>query len=124
MKATILINYDENIKKVEEEERNRFLKSLLDQLTIPTDDFWTIEDSSLTLSVDQRIKLRQVLLREGIQIIEDLEGFMQVFINNELVGSWNKPHYVLKKDLSQLDPKKQLYIEMNIECWTIYEIKE
>jgi hypothetical protein len=57
MKSTILLNYDENTRQVEEEERLRFLKNLLDQIGIPTNDFWTTEP---TLSVNQKIKLRSI----------------------------------------------------------------
>jgi hypothetical protein len=46
---------------------------------------------------------------------------MQIYVENELVAFWDKPTYILKKDLRQLDPRKQIYMEMQINCWTIFE---
>lgn len=121
MKGTLLLNYDENTKAVEEEERTRFLHSLLEQMGIPVNEFWTGE---INLSVDQRIKLRNILATYLVQVIEDLDGHMQVYVENELVGEWYKCSYKLKKDLRQIDPKKRVYLEMEINYWSIFEEQE
>jgi hypothetical protein len=121
MKGTILLNYDDNTQKVEDEEKTRFLKSLLEQMGVPIDDFWTADSS---LSVNQKIKLRGILATYAIQVIDDLDGHMQVYVEGEKVGEWNKCTYKLKKDLRELDPKKQLYLEMYVDCWTIFEENE
>lgn len=121
MKGTILLNYDDNTQKVEDEEKTRFLKSLLEQMGVPIDDFWTADS---LLSVNQKIKLRGILATYAIQVIDDLDGHMQVYVEGEKVGEWNKCTYKLKKDLRELDPKKQLYLEMYVDCWTIFEENE
>lgn len=121
MKGTLLLNYDENTRLVEDEERHRFLYSLLEQIGLPVNEFWQGE---INLSIDQKIKLRNILATYGIQVIEDIDGHMQVYAENELVGEWNKCNYKLKKDLRQLDPKKRLYLEMHIDYWSIFEEQE
>jgi len=121
MQGTILLNYDENVKQVEEEEKSRFLKNLLEQMGVEVDSFWTTETA---LSIDQRIKLRSILATYMIQVIDDLDGHMQIYVQDELCGEWFKSTYKLKRDLRQLDPKKQLYMEMTINCWTIFEEQE
>lgn len=121
MKGTLLLNYDENTRLVEEEEKNRFLHALLEQMGIPVAEFWT-NDSKLT--VDQRIKLRNILSTYNVQVIDDLDGHMQVYVENDLVGEWHKCEYKLKKDLRQRDPRKQLYLEMQVNYWSIFEEQE
>lgn len=121
MKGKLLLNYDENTRAVEEEEKNRFLHSLLEQMGIPVNDFWTGE---INLSIDQKIRLRAILATYSIQVIDDLDGNMQVYVENELVGEWHKCNYKLKKDLRQLNPKKQIYLEMEINYWSIFEEQE
>jgi hypothetical protein len=121
MQGTILLNYDENVKQVEEEEKLRFLKSLLEQMGVPIEEFWTAD---IFLSVDQRVKLRGILAAYGIQVIDDLDGHMQIYVEGELVGEWFKSTYKLKQDLRQLDPRKRLYTEMTIKFWTIFEEQE
>ncbi len=121
MQGTILLNYNENVKQIEEEEKLSFLRNLLEQMGVTVDDFWT---TGTSLSIDQRVKLRTILATYGIQVIDDLDGHMQVYVERELVGEWFKSTYKLKRDLRELDPKKQLYMEMTINFWTIFEEQE
>lgn len=121
MKGTILLNYNENTNQVEDEEKNRFLRGLLDQMGVPIHTFWSDDNS---LSIDQKIKLRNLLINYSIQVIDDHDGHLTVYVDGELVGEWHKCNYKLKRDLSQIDPKKQLYLEMEINCWSLFEEQE
>lgn len=121
MKGTILLNYDDNTQKVEDEEKTRFLKSLLEQMGVPIDDFWTTDSS---LSVNQKIKLRGILATYAIQVIDDLDGLLQIYVEGEKIAEWQKPSYKLKRDLKEIDPKKQLYLEMSIDCWSVFDEEE
>lgn len=121
MKATLLLNHDENTKQVEEEEKTRFLRNLLQESGVPIQEFW---NSDGPLTVDQRIKLRKILSTYDIQVIDDLDGHMQVYVGGEIIGEWHKCTYKLKRDLRQMDPRKQLYLEMEVNCWTLFEEKE
>lgn len=124
MKGTILLNHTENTKQVEEEEKTRFLRGILEEMGVPVQEFWA---SETVLSIEQRIKLRGILATYGIQVIDDLDGHMQVWVSPDKeeepqkVAEWYKCIYKLKRDLRQLDPRKQLYLEMNIECWSLFE---
>lgn len=126
MKGTILLNHTENVRLIEEEEKLRFFHTLLVEMDIPLDNIW--EDDT-PLSVDQKIKLRDILTTYRLQVIDDLDGHMQVFFTDDdgkvqLVGEWHKCTYKLKRDLSQRDPKKQLYLEMEVNCWSLFEEQE
>lgn len=118
MNGTILLNYDENVKHVENEEKNRFLFGLLEQMNLPIQEFWGEENS---LSVIQKIKLRNLLNIYNIQVIDDQDGHLQVFFEKELIGEWHKCTYKIKKDLQEIDPKKQLFLELSIKCWSLFE---
>ena len=122
MKATILLNHTENTRQVEDEEKTRFLKGVLDQMGVPIQEFWT---SDMPLTVDQRIKLRGILGTYGIQVIDDLDGHMQIWVSSEgeqqKVADWFKCTYKLKRDLRALDPRKQLYLEMEVNCWSLFD---
>jgi hypothetical protein len=121
MKATILLNHDENTKKVEDEEKTRFLRNILEQMGMPVQEIWTTDAA---LSVDQRIKLRGILATYSVQVIDDLDGHMQVYVEDEKVAEWNKCTYKLKRDLRQIDPRKQLYLEMEVDCWSLFDESE
>ena len=121
MKGIILLNYNDNVQQVEEEEKSRFLRSLLEQMGVPIEDIWKDE---ILLTIEQKIKIRNLLTTYAVQVIDDLDGHMQVYVEGEKVGEWNKCIYKLKQDISQLDPRKKLYIEMEIDCWSIFEEQE
>lgn len=125
MKGTILLNYNENTRQVEDEEKSKFLKDLLEQMGVPIDNIW---DDNGFLSIEQKIKLRNILTTYGVKVIDDLDGHMQIYAEGdgklELVGEWQKCTYKIKRDLSEIDKKKQLYLEMEVDCWTLFEQQE
>jgi len=121
MKGTILLNHNENTKKVEDEEKTRYLRGILEQMGVPIQEFWMTDDP---LSVDQKIKLRSILTTYNIQIIDNLDGLLQIYVEGEKVAEWFKCTYKLKRDLREIDPRKQLYLEMEVNCWSLFEESE
>jgi len=121
MKGTILLNYDANVKQVEEEEQMRFLYSLLESMGVPIQDFWMGENS---LSVIQKIKLRNLLHLYNIKLVDDRDGHLEVYCENEKIAEWHKCTYKIKKDLQELDPRKQLYLEMSVDCFSVFDENE
>jgi hypothetical protein len=124
MKGTILLNYNENTRQVEEEEKARFLRGILEQCFENTEvanqvqEIWDIDGP---LPAPQKIKLRDVLATYNLQVIDDFDGGLKIYLENELVANWKKPYYKLMTDLSQVDRKKRLYLEMCVECWSVFE---
>lgn len=116
MKQVYLLDYKENLKKVEEEEKYRFVKSVLAAIGINI-DFWK-ED---LLSVQDRIKLKGILSSYKISIIDSFDGHLQVFANDDLIGEWRKCTFKIKQDLSIKDPKKRKFIEMETDFWTTFD---
>lgn len=121
MKGTILLNYNDNTKQVEDEEKMRFLRGLLEQMGVPIQEIWATDEP---LSTMQRIKLRGILATYNVQVIDDLDGHMQIYVEGEKVAEWLKCTYKLKRDLRQIDPRKQLYLEMEVNCWSLFEEEE
>src|SRR5574338_1731606 len=121
MKATILLNKNENLQKVEDEEKTRYLRNILELMGVPIQDFWTSDEP---LSIEQRMKLRGVLGSFGVQVIDDLDGHMQIYVEGEKVAEWFKSTYKIKRDLRERDPRKQLYLEMEVNCWSLFDEAE
>lgn len=121
MKGTILLSYNENTKKIEDEEQGRFLRSILEQMGVPIQDFWATD---APLNINQKIKLRSILSTYEIQVIDDLDGNIQIFVAGEAIASWQKPIYRIKRDLREIDPRKQLYLEMIICYSSLFEQDE
>jgi hypothetical protein len=127
MKGTILLNYSDDTRQVEDEEKARFLRGILFASFENTDvatQIETIWSSDGPLPASQKVKLRGILATYGIQVIDDLDGHMQIYLENELIAEWYKCTYKLKRDLRAIDPRKRIYLEMEVNCWSVFDDKE
>ena len=118
MNYTVLLDSDTNVKESESEEKSKFIRSILESLNIDL-TFWNSEE--LTLSIDNRIHMRKILSQYEIDIIEAADGELNIFFEKSKIGSWSKPTYILKRDCSNVDPKKQLYLEMCVNFTSIFD---
>jgi len=128
MKGIILLNYNENTRQVEDEEKARFLRNFLEQCFNDApgvaEQIATIWDVDGPLSAPQKVKLRNILTTYNINVIDDFDGNLKVFIENQPVAEWVKPSYKLKKELDVRDPKKRIFLEMEVNCWSIFDSSE
>jgi hypothetical protein len=120
MQSTILLNTNENTRQVEREEQGRFVKSILTAFGVPIEEHWIDEE----LSVDQTMKIRRILSQYKIEIVDDMDGGVKMFCEKDMIAEFKKPHYVLRKDNSQKDPNKKLYLEMTTNTWSILDRKD
>lgn len=122
MKYTILLSKDEDTRKVEDEEKSKLIRNILEQMGLPVDEFWVNTERALT--VEEKIKLREILHAYNVIIIDNLDGHMQIYVENDLVAEWQKPYYKLKTDLRQINPYKRTYLEMNVDFWSVFDQEE
>lgn len=120
-KEVILLNANADVRTIEQEERTRFLYNVITSMELPVNDFWQGE---LKLDTHQRIYLREILQSYGVQVIEELDGHMQVYVEEDLIAEWIPCKFVLKKDLRERNPKKKLYLEMEVNTWTVFDDDE
>jgi hypothetical protein len=127
MRGTILLNYNENTRQVEEEEKARFLRGILEQCFADSkiaDQFHEIWVEDGVLPAPQKVKLRHVLATYGIQVIDDLDGHMRIFLDGDLMAEWFKCTYKLKSEPRVHDPRKRFYLEMEVNCWSVFDAPE
>ncbi len=85
---------------------------------VPINELWQADQD---LSVEDKIKLRGILSTYNIKTIDDSDGHLQMFVDGELIAEWHKPQYKMKRDLSEIDPGKKLYVEMHADYWSIFD---
>lgn len=107
----------EDSKVVEEEERNSFIKSILSEVGVPLEEVWP----DISLSTEQKIKLRNLLAKLEIEIIDDMDRGYQIFHQDTKLGEWFKPRFILREDLGARTLAKKLYFEMLIKTWSIFD---
>lgn len=131
MKGSLLLNHDENLKQVENEEKSRFLIEILmncfdssEEAKTQLDNIFNLEDPLLILPASKKIQLKQLLSIYNIEVIDDNDGSLTIYLDKEKIAEFHKPLYKMKKDYSQLDRKKRFYLEMTLNFWTIFEQPE
>lgn len=107
----------EDANSVEEEEKNSFVKDVLTELGIELDEAWP--DPELT--VEQKIKLRELLKKFNIIVLEDQEKNVSIYLENDVIAEWERPQFILHRDLKQIDPRKKIYLEMKVNARSIFE---
>lgn len=111
---TVLLDYNVDRTGVESEEKLKFIRSILEALDVEVDSEVWPEPPETSLTLENKIKLRQQLSSLGLIILEQSDGSLEVYHDNQMIGEWKQPFYVLKTDPSQIDPKKKLYLEMHV----------
>lgn len=106
----------EDVKTVEEEERNSFIKTVLEQIGLDISDIWP----NILLSLDEKIKLREYLNKFDVLIL-DVKETLEIYVGKELVAKWYRPLFALKTDLSEINPSKKIFVEMTIIYESIFE---
>jgi hypothetical protein len=109
---------DERI--VEEEERNLFIKGVLEQIGVPLEGIWP----DILLTVEAKIKLRDLLSELEIEIIDNGDREYEVYYQNAKLAKWFKPKFIMRKDIMARTLAKKLYYEMIVNTWSVFDQEE
>jgi hypothetical protein len=107
----------EDAKTVEEEERNSFLRGVLEKIGVPVEEYWP----DIYLTIDQKISLRDLLSKLEIEIIDNTDRGYTIYHKGNLFAEWFKPKFITKQDKMTRNPSKKLYFEMVMETWSIFD---
>jgi hypothetical protein len=119
-KLFIYINR-EDAKKTEQEELQNFIHSVLSEINLPINNIWP-EDG--LLSVQQKIELKNLLAKVNINIINSDSDDTLIYVDKDLIATWKKPRYILRTDISEINPAKKVFLEMIIEYESVFEQKD
>jgi hypothetical protein len=110
----------DDAKAVEEEERNLFLKSVLEEVGVPLEDVWP----DILLTIEQKRKLRDLLAKLEIEIIDDGDRSYTIYHNDTTLCKWNKPKFILRENNKARNPNKRLFFEMVINTTSVFDTEE
>jgi hypothetical protein len=122
MKYSVITNYDiKSISSAIEEEKLQFLVFVLDSMGINLDGCFPDPLDPKLVTVDHRTKLRDILEKYNILIVDNKDKTFDIYLEKDKIASWKKHWVELKKDFSEIDPKKKIYVNINLECWSVFE---
>ena len=118
MQQEILCNRDD-FKSIEAELRSSFIRATIEEMGIQLNEIWP--EDKIDFDIQEKIKLRELLNKYNILIIDDHDGGTKIYVEEEMIGEWKKCRYELQTDLSQIDPGKKIYLKMFVDYWSVFE---
>ena len=116
-KLSIYIDREDS-RRIEEEERDSFIKGILGEIGIPLDDVWPSERLG---DVDQKIEFQKRMEEFELDILDDGDHGVKIYVGEDLIAEWFKPQFVMHTDRKARRPSKRLFYEMQIRFWSMFE---
>jgi hypothetical protein len=110
----------EDAKSVEEEERNLFLKGVLEKVGVPLNDVWP----DILLTVEQKRRLRDLLCKLEIEIIDNGDRGYEIYHQNTQLAKWHKPKFILREDKRARSQSKKLFFEMLVKTESVFDTED
>ena len=123
----------DNFREVEREWQWEFVFYVLSHMGLPDESLQEClpEDGDfLKITPEHRIQLRKYIDKENVTIVDDHDGGIKIYVyvgelqEHVLVAEWKKCKFVYRDDMTQIDPKKRLYVEVHADVWTSWEMDE
>jgi hypothetical protein len=123
-----------DLRQVEKEWQYEFIVYVLSTMGISQE---TLEgcfpESVDDFTVEHKMELRRCLKKEFITLVDDRDGGLKFYLEVQegeqrdfvLIAEWKKCKFNYRADPTEVDPQKQMYVEVIADVWTIFpELKE
>ena len=97
------------------QEKSRWVREILSKIGLP------VEEWSETLSMDDIRKIRAELKQLDLDVIDNCAGGLEIYFQGDLIGSWDRPTYVLIQNPRERDPKNRYNLQMHINCRSVFD---
>ena len=111
----------DNYREVLNQVRFDWVCSVLSQTGMNLDNCFPESGNYQDQTLEQKAQLRNNLNDNNILIIDEVDNSLKIYIQDQIIGEWKKPLYIRKEDLSEINPKKRIYIEINIDCFSVFD---
>lgn len=110
----IKLRRDQQVE-IELQEKTKWVRLILGKLGLP------VEKWKENLTMDDLRKIRLELKSLEIDIIDDSNNGIEIYIKNDLIAEWRKPHYILKKNPEERDSRYKYYLEMYPQTKSVFQ---
>jgi len=112
---SVAIDLDD-VHETEEWVRNAFSRETLEKMGLPLEEIWPDEE----LTVEQKTELRRLLAHYDVDILDDGDRGLKIYVDDEVVAELLKPKYVMHKDVKARRASQRLFYEMMIKYKTLF----
>jgi len=111
--VVILVDRSE-APEVEIEERVKWAFAVLEDMGLPMDE-WPKETT-----MDNLRWIRRLVIKFDVDIVDDVQGCLQIYLKDRLMAQWTKPWYVLRVNPKERNVIKKYYLEMHLNYEVFY----
>jgi hypothetical protein len=122
MPEQIILCDRDDFRGVEAEMKSLFIRGVLEKIGVPLENIW--DNGKIELSTEDKIKLRDILRKLDIDIIDDHDGGITINHEKEIIAEWKKSRYELHTDLSEIDPSRKLYIKLFVNYSSVFDSED
>jgi hypothetical protein len=108
----------EDVKQIQEEECNVFIKSILCVIGVPLEEIWPENN---TLDTKSRRDLRDLLSKLDVAIIHDGDHGVKIYHDRSVIGQWFRPTIIQKKDETNPIRSKRFFYEIIFKSQSVFE---
>jgi hypothetical protein len=116
---TVILVDRQEARKVEHEEKTKWIYSILEKIGVPLEGLWPEEPSMENLR-----KMRVRLRKFGIDMIDDAADGVLIYANDDLIAEWKQPWYKLVEDTKERDIQYRFYYEMHLQNRSVFDGQE
>ena len=129
MELTRLADRD-NLRHVEKEWQYEFTAYVLSNLGIPQDILEGCFPANVDkFTIEHKMELRKYLKKYFVTIVDDRDGGLKFYLEVQegeqrgyvLVAEWKKCRFNYRADPTEVDPVKQMYVEVIADVWAIFD---
>lgn len=114
----VLINR-EDYNSFTDEAKYNFIKDVFLNIGLPVEGCYPENYKEQT--VKQRIELRELLKKFNVILSENSREMAEIIVDGKVIAKWSKPFCTLKQDYQTLDPQKKYYLEVKLDCYSIFD---
>lgn len=118
MTNKIFITGRHDAREVAEENKYQFIRLVLFNLGIPEEEIEPcLPETSKEFNLNHKIYLRNVLKKFDLNVVDDGDGGIKIYLENTKIAEWKKCKFVMKEDLSTIEPSERIYMEVHAEFY-------
>jgi hypothetical protein len=95
--------------------------SVLSQMGVDFDDSIPDDGDPENLNVLQRAKMRKILEMNKILVLDNQDGSLEIYVDDELIGKWDIPYYKLCYDPKEINPNDKYFMEVDICFGSVFD---
>ena len=111
-------------RKVAYQLRYQWVKFVLEQIKVDWTDCFPQSERLEDVTILQSATLRKKLNDNNIIINDNVDGSLDIYVNEELIAEWKKPSFILHINPAKINKRDKYYSEIQMECWSVYDQNE